>query len=152
MASCESGWELTLSISAFRWDIDAWTEASKQNNCGTLMSPSCSNTIIIENRRRSHFYCLLSDTAPINFVETSVSSSWFECSHKFTREFFTHLETPPLSVKRFKFWTMLGTYGYWTARDIYCDTGHPFIMVISEDPWYSQLLPRVSQWSCHYLF
>ena len=34
----------------------------------------------------------------------------------------------------------------------YSDTGHPFIMVISEDPWHSNLLPRVWQWSCHYLF
>ena len=34
----------------------------------------------------------------------------------------------------------------------YCDTGFPFIMVISEEPWYSHLLPSVLQWSCHYLF
>ena len=34
----------------------------------------------------------------------------------------------------------------------YCDTGLPFIMVISEDPWHSHLLPSVWQWSCHYLF
>ena len=34
----------------------------------------------------------------------------------------------------------------------YCDTGLPFIMVISEDPWHSHLLPSVCQWSCHYLF
>ena len=33
----------------------------------------------------------------------------------------------------------------------YCDTGHPFIIVISEDPWHSHLLPSVWQWSCHYL-
>ena len=33
-----------------------------------------------------------------------------------------------------------------------CDTGLPFIMVISEDPWHSHLLPSVWQWSCHYLF
>ena len=29
---------------------------------------------------------------------------------------------------------------------------HPFIMVISEAPWHSQLLPSVWHWSCHYLF
>ena len=29
-----------------------------------------------------------------------------------------------------------------------CDTGPPFIMVISKDPWHSHLL----QWSCHFLF
>ena len=34
----------------------------------------------------------------------------------------------------------------------YCDKGLPFIMVISEDPWHSQLMPSVWQWSCHYLF
>ena len=34
----------------------------------------------------------------------------------------------------------------------YGDLGHPFIMVIFEDPWHSQLLPSVWQWSCHYLF
>ena len=28
------------------------------------------------------------------------------------------------------------------ACHIYCDTGQPFIMVISEDPWHSQLLPN----------
>ena len=33
----------------------------------------------------------------------------------------------------------------------YCDTGLPFIMVISENPWHSHLLPKVWQWSCHYL-
>ena len=27
------------------------------------------------------------------------------------------------------------------ASNTYCDTGHPFIMVISEDPWHSHLLP-----------
>ena len=29
----------------------------------------------------------------------------------------------------------------------YCDTGHPFIMVISEDPWHSHILT-----CCHCLF
>ena len=38
------------------------------------------------------------------------------------------------------------------ACQTYCDTGHPFMMVISEDPWHSHLLPSVSHWSCHYLF
>ena len=36
------------------------------------------------------------------------------------------------------------------ACHTYCDTGHPFIMVISEDPSHSH--PGVCQWSCHYLF
>ena len=34
----------------------------------------------------------------------------------------------------------------------YYDTGLRFIMVISEDPWHSHLLPSVWQWNCHYLF
>ena len=34
----------------------------------------------------------------------------------------------------------------------FCDTGQPFTMVISEDPWHPNLLPCVRQWSCHYLF
>ena len=38
------------------------------------------------------------------------------------------------------------------ACHTYCDTGHPFIMVITEDPWHSHLLPSFWQWSCHYLF
>ena len=33
-----------------------------------------------------------------------------------------------------------------------CETGHLFIMVISEDPWHTHLLPSVWQWSCHYMF
>ena len=38
------------------------------------------------------------------------------------------------------------------ACHTYCDTGRPFIMIISEDPWHLHLLPNVWQWSCHYLF
>ena len=34
----------------------------------------------------------------------------------------------------------------------YFDTGQSFVMVISEDPWHSHLLPRIWQWSRHYLF
>ena len=30
------------------------------------------------------------------------------------------------------------------ACHTYCDMGHPFIMVISEDPWHSHLIPNVS--------
>ena len=38
------------------------------------------------------------------------------------------------------------------ACHTHCDNGHPFIMVISEDPWHSHLLPSYWQLSCHYLF
>ena len=56
-----------------------------------------------------------------------------------TRKFFTHMETSPLPVKGFKFFTCarhswsLSSEGS-LACQTYCDTGHPFIMVISENP------------------
>ena len=34
------------------------------------------------------------------------------------------------------------------ACHTYCDTWHPFIMIISEDPLHSHLMPSVWQWSC----
>ena len=34
----------------------------------------------------------------------------------------------------------------------HCETGLPFKMVISEDPWHSHLMSSVWQWSCHYMF
>ena len=42
-------------------------------------------------------------------------------------------------------------WGFFSMPDLLWH-GHPFIMVISEDPWHSHLLPSVLQWSCHYLF
>ena len=45
----------------------------------------------------------------------------------------------------------LSSEGYLSCHTS-CDTGHPFIMVISEDPWHSHLMPIVWHWSCHYLF
>ena len=38
------------------------------------------------------------------------------------------------------------------ACNTYCDTGHPFIMVISEDPWHLHRMFSVWPWSCLYLF
>ena len=38
------------------------------------------------------------------------------------------------------------------ACPTYCDTGQPFIMVISQDPWQSRIMPSVWQCNCHYLF
>ena len=32
------------------------------------------------------------------------------------------------------------------AYHTYCDTGHPFIMIITEDKWHSHLMPSVQQW------
>ena len=45
---------------------------------------------------------------------------------------------------------LLSSVGSATCHTYY-DTGLPFIMVISEDPWHSHLLPSVWQWSCHNL-
>ena len=45
----------------------------------------------------------------------------------------------------------LSLKAYLTCHD-YCDMGLSCIMVISEEPWYSHLLPSVRQRSCHYLF
>ena len=53
-----------------------------------------------------------------------------------TWEIFTDMEMSPLPVKGSKFWPMLGTYGH-RVTVTYCDTGHPFTMVIPEDPWHS---------------
>ena len=66
-----------------------------------------------------------------------------------TREFFTHMETSQLPLKGCKFWPMLGMEQW---EFFSCDTGHPFIMVISEDQWHSHLLPRVKQWRCHNMY
>ena len=41
-----------------------------------------------------------------------------------------------------------GSLGFHT----YCDTGHPFITFISEDPWHLNLLPSVKQSSYNYVF
>ena len=50
-----------------------------------------------------------------------------------TREFFTHLET----LKGCTFWRARHSWPLTLA----CNTDHPFIMVIFEDPWHSHLLP-----------
>ena len=52
-----------------------------------------------------------------------------------SREFFTNIETSPLLVKGCNFWHSwpLSSEGS-LACHTYCDTGHPFILVISEDP------------------
>ena len=73
-----------------------------------------------------------------------------------TREFFTHMETSQLPVKGCKFWPMPGTHGHWAVRVLLRATPTailvPFIRIISEDPWHSQMLPSVWKGSCHYLF
>ena len=34
----------------------------------------------------------------------------------------------------------IAQWGFFSMPLLYCDTGHPFIMVVSKDPWYSHLL------------
>ena len=74
-----------------------------------------------------------------------------------TREFFTHMETSPLPVNGCKFWSY-ARYSWPLSSEgslacyTYCDTEHPFIMIISVDSWHSHLLPSVWHWSCHYLY
>ena len=73
-----------------------------------------------------------------------------------TREFFTQMETSLIPVKGCKFCPMFGIHCFWTVRiswacHTFCDTEHLLIIVISEDPWHSHLLPSVWPWRCHYL-
>ena len=62
------------------------------------------------------------------------------------RKFFIHMATSKLQVKGFQFWPILGTLieNSWRNEDslawyIYCDTVHPFIMVIYENQWHLHL-------------
>ena len=69
-----------------------------------------------------------------------------------TWDFLTHMETSPLLVRAdARHSSPLSSEGSLACKT-YCDTGHPFIMVISEDPRHSHLLPSVWYWSWHYLF
>ena len=45
----------------------------------------------------------------------------------------------------------IGQWGFFSVRHL-LGHGTSVIMVISEDPWHSYLLPSVWQWSFHYLF
>ena len=60
-----------------------------------------------------------------------------------TRKLSTQLETSTLPMKGCKLFTYsrhLSNWGFLPCHN-YCDTGHPFIMIISEDTWHSHLLP-----------
>ena len=73
---------------------------------------------------------------------------FFLVSHP-TQEFFTHMETSPLTVNCFKFGPMLGYHGHCMSSEgtltclTYSDMGHPFTRVISKDPWHSHLLKSI---------
>ena len=49
-------------------------------------------------------------------------------------------------------WLKYCRYGVNKKNQSYCDTEHPIIMVIFEDSWHSYLMPRIWQWSRHFLF
>ena len=74
-----------------------------------------------------------------------------------SRECFTHMETSPIASEGLQNLTYdwhlwpLNSEGSLTCH-IYCETGHPSMMVIFEDPWHSHLLLSAYQWSCHCLF
>ena len=75
---------------------------------------------------------------------------------RLTREFFTHLGTSPLPWRgaNFDLCSALMAIEQWVFFSVphVMWHGHPFLMVISEDPWHSHLMPSVWQWSCHNLF
>ena len=74
-------------------------------------------------------------------------------SFRSTREFITHLETVAgrqIFTYAWHLWPLRSEGS--SACHTFCDTGLPFIMVISENPWHSHLMLTVWQWSCHYLF
>ena len=74
-----------------------------------------------------------------------------------TRGFFTHRETSPLLAKGCKFWPICSAlmaieqWGFFCVPHLLWH-GASVIIVISENPWHSHLLPSVWQWSCPYLF
>ena len=65
-------------------------------------------------------------------------------------------ETSTIPVKGCRFWTVLGILAInregSLACHTNCDMGHPFIIIVSEDPWHQHLLPSVYKWRCNYLF
>ena len=103
---------------------------------------------------------LLSFQCPYwHIMKNPLNMSWFVCLGFFfrlTREFFTHKETSPLPVKVCKDLVCsalmaIEQWGFFSMSHLLWH-GHPFIMVISEDPWQSHLMPSIEQWSCHFLF
>ena len=119
------------------------------------------NTKTILNEIRSQKVCMSFSFYFNLFALISSLTLWI--IYVFVLRFFvpfensSHMETSPMTGEGLHvlanarhLWPLSseGSLAYHT----FCDTGHPFIMVISEDPRHSHLLPSVWQWSCHDLF
>ena len=87
----------------------------------------------------------------------------FVCLFVWLFWFFVLLQNFSLIWRRHHDWWRAANSGLWSApmaieqRGFFNVLlllwhGHPFITVISEDPWHTHLLPRVWHRSCHYLF
>ena len=98
---------------------------------GEELSPA---TLYASVRRRAVFCYTCLDC----FLYNSIHSLFGV--YRPTWEFFTYMETSPLPAKGWKCWSMLGTHGHWVACHTYCETGHPFVLVIAEDPWHTHLV------------
>lgn len=75
---------------------------------------------------------------------------WVFCPN---RELFIFMEISP--SKCFKFWPKRNTIGHYAVGvlwRVYCETRHPFMIVISKEPRHSHMLPSVWQYGCLYLF
>ena len=73
--------------------------------------------------------------------------------------FFVPIENVSLIWRYHLYWWRAADFDLWPlssegslACHSYCYTGHPFTMVISNDPWHSRLLPSIKQWSYHYMY
>ena len=79
-----------------------------------------------------------------------LSDLFFGCFLCPTREFFTHMETSPLPVKGCKFWQVYARHLWPLSSEdslpchIYCDTGHPLIMVIIGNQYVTLIADRLA--------
>ena len=120
---------------------------------GTCLSQQADNyEIVTIQRQMKIFFQKNWDYFIKTWHNASLDLGFFVCLFGVLR----HMETAPLQVLTHTRHSCplssedsLVCHTYWV-------TGHPFIMVISEDnypkdPWHSNLLPSVWQWSCNYL-
>ena len=116
---------------------------------GEGCSPSFEQTWIPFTQR-----CFLSSLVEIGPVVLEILFVWgFFCP---TGKLFTHMETSCITGERLQ----LMTYAWYSwplsnesslACHTYCNTGYPFLMVISENPRHTPISERLVG-SCHFLF